>query len=210
MKHISFLMALLALLMLGGCRFDPDGLLGNDPAVKETEVLSSYDREELCKQKNVGFVVAKEVEKCVSPSDPALIARFDSYAPDTIRIELEKMSDGTFPKINRLQYKKTIPWASSIPSEKPRDLTCKIVESPSAVRNYDCRLEGLTKNSHGNDFIFDSMELGHETCGSTALYKANFLFDFCESQVDMSYTRVEVFFKREKLPEIDPYEAPKP
>lgn len=208
MKHIFILMALIGLLMLGGCRLDPNGLLGNDPMDKEEDVIESGDAYQLCREQNVKVRLVENAAGCATPSNLQDILRhFESGAEKTIRIEFDKMWDGTFPKLQRIGYR-----AHSYPynNEKPRDLTCKIVESVAAVRAYECKLEGVPDSMKYQEYKFAVMELGHDTCKAKATYEATYLYDICNDPDTNYYTDLEVYFNRKLLPSLNPWVAPTP
>ena len=206
MKHLLFVMILMALVMLSACRLEPNALFGNESGENLEESLKSYDYYELCKQQNVGVGTVENATGCATPSNLAeILRRFESGKDRTIRIEFDKMWDGTFPKLSRLQY-----WTHEYNSfDKPRDVTCKIVESAATIRVYECRLDGVIEGSMYDEHIFATMDLGHDTCSAKATYKAEYLYDACsKGQATSSISQeIQVYFNRERLPTLTPYKA---
>lgn len=209
MKHLFIIMALMALLMLGACRLEPSALLGNEAGGEAEESIHSGDYYELCRQQKVSVGTVENATGCATPSNLVEIMRhFDSSGKDNaIRIEFDKMWDGTFPKLQRIQYHRS---NYNNGMDKPRDLTCKIVESAATVRVYECKLE-LPQGVVSNGYLFASMELAHDTCAAKATYKAAYLYAMCDDPSKNYYgSDFEVYFNRERLPEMSAYVAPTP
>ncbi len=204
MKHLLILMALLALMMLGGCRLDPDGLLGNDPADKEEEVLHSSDAYSLCRDQNV---IVGEVQNAASCATPAnlreLLAGFVAGKNNMVRLSFNKMWDGTYPKLIQLQYHT---WESG-KSGAAKNTTCQLLTGTSSTREYECKLDLGVNASSWAHYTFQSMTLGHDTCASKAVYTASFLYDLCnEPGVYYSTSDITVYFNREPWPALNPWE----
>lgn len=207
MKHLFIVMALIGLLMLAGCRFDANGLLGNDPVEKGEEAVTSRDAYRLCQSQNVSIQGVVNESSCATPSNLAdILKQFDAGENNTVRIQFEKMWDGTFPKLQRIHYRTHRYYTSG--ADRPRELTCKIIESPATVRTYECKLE-VPDITYIYGYQFAAMELGHDTCKASARYEAAFLYEMCET-AGTDYSDIEVYFNRQRIPRLDAVLPSKP
>lgn len=210
MKHILFLMVLIALLSLGGCHLGADALFGNDSPDKDVELVSSGDLYNLCQEKKVEVNSVQNADGCDTPADlAAVLKRIDTggTGSETLRIDFGKMRDGTFPKIKSILYR---PSKIQHRNYTPRELSCKIVDSVASLRSYECKLEGLPEFDKNLKFHFDSLDLGHDSCNANARYQAAFHYPECGYPARTLDNLNGTYFNRQEIPSLYPTIVAKP
>jgi hypothetical protein len=198
MKHLFLVSMLLVLILLSGCRWDADSLLGNNPGEPAQEIVTESDAYRLCEEQKVVVDRVENAASCATPSDlKAVLAGFYVKKAGVVHFEFRKMWDGTFPKLTRVQY-------------RPKDsttrifqLVCELDESQTDLRGYDCELKQAATSGEipTGSFILAGFDLAHDTCAAKASYKAAFLYDICAKHGNY-YWDVTVYWNRERVPEI--------
>lgn len=195
-----FWVSLVLAALLGGCRWDGNSILGNDPEEKFEQVVQSWQAYDLCRDQRVSVAKVENAAGCATPSLME-ITDFSVSSTDKLRIAFSKMWDGTFPKLIRLRYRTKK--YSGYPA-KVRDVPCKLGTGTASERVYECSFPEV---DYSTQHFFTDIDVGHDTCPAHISYKAEYLFPMCNTY---EYQDVEtVWWEGRRLPELQEPVKPK-
>lgn len=207
MKHtIKLIQWSLPLLVMTGCNFDPDALLGNKRQGGNPVLVSKH---EVCRDKVVQRESNASYGYCSAPGELADFVHSvsDVYGEEKIRFMFNKLRySDHFPKINHITFRT---YGYSSPTY--RNLKCEEVvdeSMPERFKVVDCWIVKKETDSEFTDYYFDSMELsnGGKECDPSAssnVYRTQFLHDSCTPDDFYPYSG-EIYLNRERVPTLNP------